>query len=88
MAKSNSKLSRKKPMCMCKGSLVFRIRAGGVCLRNGWGGGDCLKYLKKGWNRKEGRRNKSFKKKEAGKLGQGVGALKRGAGTTLRAMDA
>ena len=28
------------------------------------------------WNRKDGRRNKDFKK--GGKLGQGVGALKRG----------
>ena len=25
-------------------------------------GGDCLKYLKRGWTRKEGRRNKDFKK--------------------------
>ena len=40
------------------------------------GGGDCLKYLKMGWNRKEGRGNKDFKK--WGKLGEGVSALKRG----------
>ena len=33
------------------------------------GGGDCLKYVKGGWNRKERRRDK---------LGQGVGPLKRG----------
>ena len=26
------------------------------------GGGDCLKYLKSGWNRKEGSGNKDFKK--------------------------
>ena len=39
------------------------------------GGGNCLKYLKRGWNRKEGRGNKEFKK--GGKLGQGLGALKR-----------
>ena len=25
-------------------------------------GGNCLKYLKRGWNRKEGRGNKDFKK--------------------------
>ena len=31
-----------------------------------------VKYLKKGWNRKEWRGNKNFKK--WGKLGQGVGA--------------
>ena len=40
-----------------------------------WGWGNCLKYLKRGWNR-EGRGNRDFKK--GGKLGQGVGALKRG----------
>ena len=34
------------------------------------------KYLKRGWNRKEGRGNKDFKKGD--KLGQGVGASKRG----------
>ena len=49
------------------------------------GGGDCLKYLKKGWNRKEGRGNKVFKK-EGGKLSQGLGALKRGTGTALQTM--
>ena len=26
--------------------------------------GDCLKYLKRRWNRKEGRGNKDFKKEE------------------------
>ena len=34
-----------------------------------------LKYLKMGWNRKEGRESKYFKK--GGKLGQSVGALKK-----------
>ena len=43
------------------------------------GGFNCLKYLKMGWNRKEGRGNKNFKK--GGKLCQGVGALKMGAET-------
>ena len=38
------------------------------------GGGNCLKDLKRGWNRKEGRLNKDFKK--GGKLGQRVGVLK------------
>ena len=42
------------------------------------GGGNYLKYLRRGWNRKEGRGNKDFKK--GYKLGQGVGALKRGRG--------
>ena len=40
------------------------------------GGGNYLKYHKRGWNKKEGRGNKDFKK--GGKLGQGLGALKRG----------
>ena len=55
------------------------------------GGGNCLKYLKKGWNRKAGRETKILKKERGGKLGQGVGALKkggRGAGTPLRTMEA
>ena len=37
---------------------------------------NCLKYLKRGWNRKEWRGNKDLKK--VGKLGQGMGALKGG----------
>ena len=40
-------------------------------------GGNCLKYLKRGWNRKEGKGNKDFTR-GGGKLDQGVGALKRG----------
>ena len=42
------------------------------------GGGNCVKHLKRGWNRKEGRGNKNLKKGGGGKLGQEVGALKRG----------
>ena len=43
------------------------------------GGGKCLKYLKREWNRTERRGNKDFKKGGGGgKLGQGVGALKMG----------
>ena len=44
---------------------------------------NCLKYLKRGWNRIEGREHKDFKK--GSKLGQGVDALKKrgGAGTPL-----
>ena len=42
------------------------------------GGGNCLKYIEKRWNRKEWR----------GKLGQAVSALKKGgAGTPLRNMS-
>ena len=40
------------------------------------GGGNCLKYLTRGWNRKEGRGGKDFKK--GGKLGEGVEAFRRG----------
>ena len=39
------------------------------------GGGNCLKYLKRGWNRKERRGNKYFKE---GELDQGVSPLKEG----------
>ena len=46
------------------------------------GEGNCLKYLKRGRNGKEGRGNKCFKK--GGKLGQGVGVLKRGGWNPLR----
>ena len=46
-------------------------------VERGWR--DCLKYLKREWNRKEGKGNKDFKKRGGGgKLGQGVGALKQG----------
>ena len=49
------------------------------------GGGNCLKYLTRGSNRKGGRGNKDFKK--GGKLGQGVAALKKGgAGTSSQTM--
>ena len=49
------------------------------------GGGDCQKYLKRAWNRKQGRGNKDFKKgRQAGSMG---GCLKkRGTGTPLRTM--
>ena len=45
------------------------------------GGGNCLKYLKRGWNRTDGRQNKDLKKGD--KLGQEVGALKKGGGIPL-----
>ena len=40
------------------------------------GGGNCLKYLKRGWNRKEGRGSKDFKK--GGQGGAKGGCLKKG----------
>ena len=44
-----------------------------ICVRVG---DNCLKYLERGSNRKEGREHIDFKK-GGGKLGQGVGSLKR-----------
>ena len=62
--------------------MVAWIREGGCCIRVE---GNYLKYLNKGCNRKEQRRNKDFQ--IGGKLGQGVGALKGGvAGTPLQTM--
>ena len=48
------------------------IKAEGSCER----GGNCLKYLKRGWNRKEGKGNKDFKK--GGKAGPRGGCLIKG----------
>ena len=42
------------------------------------GGGNCLKYLKRGWNRKGGRRHKDFKK--GGQAGSMEQCLKEGGG--------
>ena len=48
---------------------------------------DCLKYLKRGWNRKDGGGEHKFLKRRGGKLGQGVGALKRRGLKPLRNFD-
>ena len=45
-------------------------------IREGWE--DCIKHLKRGWNRKEGRGNKYFKKGE--QAASRVGSLTKGAG--------
>ena len=46
---------------------MCQIRAGGSCVRVR---GDCLKYLKREWNRKEGTGNKHFKMgRQAGSRG-------------------
>ena len=47
-------------------------------------GGNCENYLKKEWNRKEGRGNKNLKKQ--GQAGSRGGCLKKGAGTLLQTM--
>ena len=41
-------------------------------------GGDRLKYLKRGWNRKEGKDNKDLKKGGGGQAGPRGGCLKKG----------
>ena len=46
------------------------------------GGANCLKYLKRGWNRKEGRRHKDFKR-GGGQAGSRRGCLKRKGGGGL-----
>ena len=48
-------------------------------------GGNCLKYLKRGKDRKDGRRGKDFKQR--GQAGTRGGCLKKGvAGTPLRSI--
>ena len=42
------------------------------------GGGNSLKYLKRGWNRKEGMKNKDFKK--GGQARSRGGCIKKGGG--------
>ena len=51
------------------------------------GRGNCLKYLKREWNRTAERGHKDFKK--GGQAGSGGGCLKKGggAGTPLQTMD-
>ena len=57
------------------GRLVVPIKTGGLCK----GERNCLKYLKRRWNRREGRRHRDFKKwgVQAGSRGW---CLKRGGG--------
>ena len=43
--------------------------------------GECAKYLKRRWGRKERTRSKNFEKGD--KLGQGVGALKKGGSNSI-----
>ena len=49
------------------------------------GEGDCVKYLKAGWNRKEGRGNKNLKK--GGQGGSSGGCLKKGGWNPLTNYD-
>ena len=49
------------------------------------GGENCVKYFKRGWNKKEGRESKDFE--NGGKLSQRMDAIQRGEGTLLRTMS-
>ena len=60
-------------MCLNQRRLVGQIIAGGGCVRVG----DCLKYLKRAWNRKQGRGDKDLKK-GGGQAGSKSGCLNRG----------
>ena len=55
------------------------VRLGQEEVARGWG--NCLKYLQRGWKRKEWNGNKDIKK--GGKQGQGMGTLKGGGGLEL-----
>ena len=83
MIESDSWPGKVYPFDIClnqeKGWLVGLVQEGFA-----WGWGSCLKYFERGWNIKEQRGHKDLKK--GGKLGQGLGALKRGAGTPLWTM--
>ena len=74
MNKSHSKLSKNEPVCICEESWCLGLGQEGGCLREGRG--NCLKYLKRWWNRKKGRGNKNFKK--VGQAGSRGGCLKNG----------
>ena len=50
------------------------------------GGGNCLKYLKRGGGETENKGGETKILKGGAKLSQGVGALKRQAGTPLQTM--
>ena len=56
------------------------IRAEGGCE----GGGNYLKYFKRSWNRKEGKRNQDFKIREQAGARGGKNALKKGGWNPLR----
>ena len=73
MKKSHSNLTKNERVCMCDEGWCVGSGQERGCLREGWV--NFLKYLKRGWNRKEGRGNKI--KKGGDNFCQGVGALKR-----------
>ena len=72
--KSHFKLSKNKPVRICKVDLCVGLGQDGGCLRES--GGNRQKYPKRKWNGKEGRRNENFK--NWCKLCKGVASLERG----------
>ena len=76
MKKVIFKLSKIEPVCIFKeGWCVGLGQEGGSLCETG---GNCLKYLKRGWSRKEGGGNKHLKKR--GQAGLRGGYLKKGGG--------
>ena len=57
---------------------MCQIKVGGGCLCKD--GRNCLKYLERGWNRKEGRGRKDLKR---GQAQSGGGCLKKGGWSSL-----
>ena len=64
-------------LCVCLSKVGVSVRAGRVL--SAWKWRNCLKHLKKEWNRKEGRRNKNVIKGRR-QAGSRVGCLKKGGG--------
>ena len=65
-------------LCVCLRKVGVSVRAGRVL--SAWRWRNCLKHLKRGWNRKEGRRNKTVIKGR-GQAGSRDGCLKKGGRT-------
>ena len=62
-------------MCINEEGWCVGLRQEGVvCVRVR---GNSLKYHKRGWNRKEWRANKTFKRREGGQAGSRGGSLKK-----------
>ena len=82
--KSHSKLSKNDAVCMSKEAWCVGLGHVAGYLLEGWR--NCLKYLKREWNRKEGKGNKVFEKCE--QSGSRGGCLKKWvwAGSPLKTM--
>ena len=70
-------------MCMCKEGWCVGFGQEGAFSTYGFlcgGGGNCLKYFKGGWNKKEWSGSKKFKSGRSGKAGLRGACLKKGEG--------